>query len=293
MPYKAFKQGGKFAVHKIGPDGGPMGAAMGMHDTMDAANKQVAALYVSEKKKPKRAAESERLEEREFSGEQREKLAGKGAAMEDGSFPIVNRGDLENAIRAIGRAKDPAAAKAHIKKRARALGLTDLLPEKWRESETGLRTGYFRELVSLAESSLDAAEFVAKGVTIITPGFSKNIDRAGRPRYYPRATLTAALRAFEGAPAFANHPRRDDAEQLPERDIRDKVGYYEHIQQSLDDGRIIGDFRVIGEARQWLWPMIAETKRKPDYVELSINALGQTRRGGWHILWCAIGLQWR
>lgn len=68
---------------------------------------------------------------REFSQEERERLAEKGHALPDGSYPIVTREDLENAIQAIGRAKDPGAAKAHIKKRARALGLEELIPEEW------------------------------------------------------------------------------------------------------------------------------------------------------------------
>lgn len=55
----------------------------------------------------------------------------KGYALPDGSFPIVTVKDLENAISAYGRAKDKAAAKAHIIKRAKALSRTDLLPEGW------------------------------------------------------------------------------------------------------------------------------------------------------------------
>lgn len=68
----------------------------------------------------------------EFSQDQRDKLAKEGVALPDGSFPIRNRSDLENAIQAIGRAKDRAAAMAHIKKRAAALGATDLLPDDWK-----------------------------------------------------------------------------------------------------------------------------------------------------------------
>jgi hypothetical protein len=69
---------------------------------------------------------------RSFSEDDRKRLAGTGAAMSDGSFPIENGGDLKNAIRAIGRAKNPAKAKAHIKSRARALGLTAALPDSWK-----------------------------------------------------------------------------------------------------------------------------------------------------------------
>jgi phage I-like protein len=77
---------------------------------------------------------SELLMLREFSEEERKKLAREGKALPDGSFPIENREDLENAIQAYGRAKDQEAARRHIIKRARDLGATDLLPEDWEGS---------------------------------------------------------------------------------------------------------------------------------------------------------------
>lgn len=76
------------------------------------------------------------LELKDFTAERRRKLAKKGQAMPDGSFPIEDEEDLKNAIQAIGRAKNPSAAKAHIKKRARALGKTSLLPDSWNLDET-------------------------------------------------------------------------------------------------------------------------------------------------------------
>ena len=77
------------------------------------------------------AAEEGAPYKRDFTPKQREAAANSGAAMEDGSFPIMTAKDLQNAIQACGRAKDPAAARAHIIQRAKALGLTDLLPEDW------------------------------------------------------------------------------------------------------------------------------------------------------------------
>jgi hypothetical protein len=74
------------------------------------------------------------LTARSYSADERKKLADKGHAMSDGSFPIADEHDLRNAIQAIGRAKDPEKAKAHIRKRAKALGLTDLLPDSWTAS---------------------------------------------------------------------------------------------------------------------------------------------------------------
>lgn len=88
---------------------------------------------------PKAVADSEGIAQgdttqaRDVSTEERKGLADKGHAMPDGSYPIANCGDLKNAIQAIGRAKDPAATKAHIKKRASALSCPDVeLPEGWK-----------------------------------------------------------------------------------------------------------------------------------------------------------------
>lgn len=71
----------------------------------------------------------------QFTDDKRAALADEGKAMPNddngGSFPIENIADLHNAIRAIGRAKDPAAAKRHIRKRARELGAEDELPDTW------------------------------------------------------------------------------------------------------------------------------------------------------------------
>ena len=65
-----------------------------------------------------------------FSAAQRRKYAESGIALPDGSFPIRNRKDLMDALHDLGRTKHYAAAKRHIIKRARALGLTaDLNPE--------------------------------------------------------------------------------------------------------------------------------------------------------------------
>lgn len=67
---------------------------------------------------------------RQFSAEQRRQMASSGQAMSDGAFPIANGQDLNNAIRAFGRADNKSAVARHIARRARALGLTDRLPSE-------------------------------------------------------------------------------------------------------------------------------------------------------------------
>lgn len=69
----------------------------------------------------------------DFNQMQRRRLAAKRQAMPDGGFPIRNVADLKNAIQAFGRAKNKPAVKAWIKKRARELGATNLLPDSWRD----------------------------------------------------------------------------------------------------------------------------------------------------------------
>lgn len=99
---------------------------------------------------PRRKAQARAkvLELATFSASERRRLAGTGAAMGGGSFPIRNEQDLRNAIRAIGRAKNPAAAKRHIIQRARSLGLTSILPESWRTVSMAVPIDLARKMTS-------------------------------------------------------------------------------------------------------------------------------------------------
>lgn len=54
----------------------------------------------------------------------------------DGSFPIDNGDDLDNAIQAVGRAKDVEAARRHIIGRAKELGMDNRIPEHWKTDGT-------------------------------------------------------------------------------------------------------------------------------------------------------------
>ena len=75
----------------------------------------------------------------DYPKQQRKDMAAKGQAMPDseagGRYPIKNRSDLERAIQAVGRAKGGdsgrAAVRRYIQKRAKALGLSSLIPDTW------------------------------------------------------------------------------------------------------------------------------------------------------------------
>lgn len=95
----------------------------------DMSKKSIFANFGKDWTKSTRITE---LGKRERSTATRQRLAEGGAAMPDGSYPIVTVEDLRNAIQAFGRTDNPQATKEHIMRRARALGRTDLIPENWK-----------------------------------------------------------------------------------------------------------------------------------------------------------------
>jgi hypothetical protein len=208
------------------------------------------------------------IEEREFSDEERKDLAKQHLAREDGSYPIRNVADLKNAIQAFGRASpgDRAAVKAWIKKRAKALGAEDDLPEDWKESAPIVETAP----ASWCEEA-EGGTGREWDVLLIQVGESANHN------YYSAETLKAAVPLFEGVSAFADH--------VPEgrgRSIRDKVGRF----RSPEFGRFtVGDRSVEGiRARlrvidpQMRTQMLeAHRAGEPDFVGFSINAEGHRR----------------
>lgn len=73
-----------------------------------------------------------RIDGLSYTAEERRKLAESGAALPDGSFPIVNCSDAEKAIHAQGRAQDQGKAVAHIKTRVKALGCSGTIFDNYR-----------------------------------------------------------------------------------------------------------------------------------------------------------------
>ena len=67
----------------------------------------------------------------QFSDDERKRLARQGKAMSDGGYPIRNREDLVNAVRAYGRGNNKEEVKKWIKKRAKELDAEQYLPDNW------------------------------------------------------------------------------------------------------------------------------------------------------------------
>lgn len=96
---------------------------------------------------------------REFNRQKRKELAGKGKALPWGGFPIENCGDVRNAVKAIGRAKDRPRTIAHIKLHAKSLGCSHLVPKKWRGGNQGAseKSMAIKEDTAMAENELALA----------------------------------------------------------------------------------------------------------------------------------------
>lgn len=126
---------------------------------------------------------------REFTAEERQRHAESGAAMSDGSYPIIDRDSLRRAIASYGRNATPAV-KAPIVKRARALNLTDMLPEDWKRIAdlAGKMTGperasefiriLFRDTDSPTDEQIEAAYLEASGKRVTQqPGVGRGHGR--------------------------------------------------------------------------------------------------------------------
>lgn len=109
----------------------------------------------------------------------------------------------------------------------------------------------------------------------------------GASAYYSKEALISAIPIFEGKKIYADHPAESEAEERPERSVRDILGHFEnvHVSESASGGQqwLCGDLVVMaGSSYQWARELmehaVAYAKKFPDkeFVGLSINASGDS-----------------
>jgi hypothetical protein len=164
---------------------------------------------------------------RNFSAAERTAAAKKGAAMKDGSYPILSAGDLRNAIQALGRAKNREAVKAHIIKRAKALKLTWLLPADWPGSTRKESKDAVAEFAEANAERLAELEVKAEG------GADRNRGNAERlRRWYVHGEGAAKIRWGQKGDFMrcvriaGKHMRPDQAKGFCNLRHKDALGYY-------------------------------------------------------------------
>lgn len=170
----------------------------------------------------------------------RDKATQSGHAMEDGSFPIEDGADLDNAIQSVGRAKDPEAARKHIIKQAKRLGLESKIPDSWRSDGT-----------VTASAELDDTQRHA--ITAAALAMVKDLGPAG---------------AYASAPLVFHDPARlavaDEVIELPDDDALiasagDELPPAEWFQQPSEPfelGIHVDGGRVWGWLAEWNIPHI-------------------------------------
>lgn len=183
---------------------------------------------------------------------------------------------MDDKGKVVKKHKTPKEAMDHMK------ALMANMPEAHESTQPDTRATVLRESLALAESTIDEESLTVRNVTLIKAGWSTNADKSGNRRYYPAETLKASVDAFEGAVVHVNHPGRKDNENLPEGDAMGVRGYYENVRWDEAAKSLKGDQVLIRResTEKELWPIIKEAAtRKPDLIQLSINAVGQTRLG--------------
>lgn len=114
------------------------------------------------------------LDKTDLSAAGRRKAAASGAAMPDGSYPIKTKSDLRKAIKAVGRGNaDHDKIRAHIVKRAKALGLEAMVPDNWNAD------GSLKDANKADEETVAKAEQVLRDVRALAPSLTKADDGEG------------------------------------------------------------------------------------------------------------------
>ena len=110
---------------------------------------------LTELRREKDALEAELALKSNYEGEALQGLVEEGAALEDGSFPIVNADDLELAVKAAYRHVE---AKSHIERRAEELERTDIIPSEWAETKQAETDEFMASLMELQMLEIDSDE---------------------------------------------------------------------------------------------------------------------------------------
>lgn len=178
----------------------------------------------------------------------RKKAASSGQAMPNGDYPIRNEKELKSAITLSGRSKtySKAQVKSHIVKRARALGLTDVLPDDWKSDSVSQeeivatltleQVGGHPVIIQDSTASTDGAmtikvPFYVGGSLARAPGFSQQI-------YFPSESLPRLIQegnsqigeAKQPLTVYARHNSALKADALPVGNVtaleqEDRIGY--------------------------------------------------------------------
>lgn len=207
-----------------------------------------------------------RLTERYVSTAKRKELAGKGQALKDGSYPIENEGDLENAAHLAKTGHgNVSGAKALISKMAKKLGVKNPLSSKESSAEVELSG----DIVPLVEGAV-RADGTAR-IKIIQPGW-------GSSGYYSESLLKGdGTKVFgPGTKMYWDHPTAVQEKERPERSLRDLAAEITSTATYDENGPkgagLYADAKVFGPYRE-------AVQELAPHIGVSIRAMGTGKQG--------------
>ena len=179
-----------------------------------------------------------------ISREKRQKLAEKGYALPDGSYPITTVDSLKDSIQAYGRGKPSkrAAIRRHIMKRARVLDRADLIPEKWKamsSDEVEFTVNDLRARISALTASVETEEQPTKPKwSELGKAFAVEAEEQGK--YTPETQPRNAQGKFRKVLARLKQDLGDAGlqnvvEKVQEAESLDNAGNYIEAARSATD----------------------------------------------------------
>ncbi|MFF7411658.1 hypothetical protein [Streptomyces lydicus] len=151
----------KDALAALAAGGASVTAEAAKTDTADAAPQLAVSVAVT-------AVEAAKAD---TSVAGRREAAADGSAMADGSYPIKTKADLRKAIKAVGRGgADHDKIRAHVIKRAKALGLEAIVPSNWNSD------GSLKAATKADEELIAKAEQLLRDVRALAPMLAKADD---------------------------------------------------------------------------------------------------------------------
>jgi hypothetical protein len=179
-----------------------------------------------------------------ISREKRQKLAEKGYALPDGSYPITTVDSLKDSIQAYGRGKPSkrAAIRRHIMKRARVLDRADLIPEQWKAAsseEVEFTVNNLRARISALTASVETEEQPTKPKwSELGKAFAVEAEEQGK--YTPETQPRNAQGKFRKVLARLKQDLGDAGlqnvvEKVQEAESLDNAGNYIEAARSATD----------------------------------------------------------
>ena len=174
---------------------------------------------------------------RKFSAKDRREDAKSGVALPDGSFPIKNADDLANAMRLVGHASDPAKARAHIRRRAKALGLEAKLSDDRAEKFAGAVDIALDDELLAGASPVELAKAIAAELGDAHNEDPHMVDKVTESALEKKDSDQEEADGDTKKPAFPKKkPAKDpDKDQPPGEGVDKALEFPPEIKKALDE----------------------------------------------------------